>query len=216
MNRNTVIAAAAGLVVGLLVGYQLGSSGREEARPAASFGPPPGSPSPFQGGPAPMQGGPAPFPGGQPAVPQISQAEMERRIAVSQQIVARDPKNVQAWIQLGNDYFDLHRAQESIDAYAKALALQPNNPDVLTDQGVMYRALEQYDKALANFKKANQLKPDHVQSLFNIGVVYLHDLKDSAKAVQAWEKVVQVAPQSQQANDARRAIAEIKAQPGAK
>ena len=215
MNRNTLIALAAGLAVGLLVGYQLGTSGREEARPAVSFGPPPGSPSPFQGGSAPLQGGPSPFPGAQPALP-TGHADLERRIAVSQQIVARDPKNVQAWIQLGNDYFDLHRPQESIDAYGKALALEPNNPDVLTDQGVMYRDLRQYDKAVANFKKANQLKPDHVQSLFNAGVVYQNDLKDPVKALQAWEKVVRVAPASPQAADARRAIAEIKAQQGAK
>ena len=135
---------------------------------------------------------------------------------MGQQIVARDPKNVQAWIQLGNDYFDLHRPQEAVDAYGKALALEPNNPDVLTDQGVMYRELKQFDKALANFKKASQVKPDHVQSLFNIGVVYESDLKDSAKALQAWEKVVQVAPASPQAADARRAIADIKARSGAK
>ncbi len=212
MNRNTLIALAAGLVVGLLVGYQLGSSGREEARPATSFGPPPGAGSPFAGGPAPA---PAPLPGPQPPGPGNS-LEMERRIAVSQQIVARDPKNVQAWVQLGNDYFDLHRAQESVDAYQKALALDPNNPDVLTDQGVMYRELKQFDKAIANFKKANQLKPDHIQSLFNLGVVYENDLHDSAKALQAWEKVVQVAPASPQAADARRLIADVKARSGSK
>jgi cytochrome c-type biogenesis protein CcmH/NrfG len=215
VNRNTLIALAAGLVVGLLVGYQVGSSGREEARPAASFGPPAGTPSPFAGGPAPVPGGPAPLPGG-PVPSPNAHLETERRIAVGQQIVARDPKNVQAWIQLGNDYFDTHRPQQSVDAYAKALALEPNNPDVLTDQGVMYRELKQFDKAIANFRKANQVKPDHVQSLFNIGVVYQNDLKDSAKALQAWERVVQVAPASPQAADARRAIDEIKAQPGRK
>ncbi len=209
MNRNTTIAlaGAAGLAVGLLIGYQLGSSGREEARPAVSFGPPPGAASPFAGGPAPLPGA--------TAAP-TSNLDAERRIEVSKQILARDPRNAQAWIQLGNDYFDLHRAQESIDAYDKALALEPNNPDVLTDQGVMYRELKQYDKALANFEKAARVKPDHVQSLFNIGVVYESDKHDSAKALQAWEKVVQVAPNSPQANDARRAIADIKARQGAK
>jgi cytochrome c-type biogenesis protein CcmH/NrfG len=208
LNRNTLIALAAGLVVGLFIGYQFGSSGREEARPAASFGPPPGGLAPFGGGPAPFAGGPAPSP--------TTHLDMERRIAVSQQIVARDPRNVQAWIQLGNDYFDTHRPQQSIEAYAKALELEPNNPDVLTDQGVMYRELKQFDKALVNFRKASRVKPDHVQSLFNIGVVLENDLKDGAKAVAAWERVVQVAPASPQAADARKAIAEIKARQGAK
>jgi cytochrome c-type biogenesis protein CcmH/NrfG len=209
LNRNTLIALVGGLAVGLFVGYQIGSSGREEARPAVSFGPPPDAPSPFGGGSPPFAGGP-------PQVPNAVRGDTERQIAVSQQIVAADPRNVQAWIQLGNDYFDTHRPQQSIEAYAKALEIQPNNPDVLTDQGVMYRELKQFDKAVANFKKANQLKPDHVQSLFNLGVVYRSDLKDSAKALQAWERVVQLAPASLQAADARRGIAEIKAGQGAK
>jgi cytochrome c-type biogenesis protein CcmH/NrfG len=208
LNRNTWIALVAGLVVGLFVGYQIGSSGREEARPAVSFGPPPDAPSPFGGGALP-------FAGGQPQVPG-TQGDADRHIAVSQQMVAADPRNVQAWIQLGNDYFDAHRPQQSVEAYAKALEIQPNNPDVLTDQGVMYRELKQFDKAVANFKKANQLKPDHVQSLFNLGVVYRNDLKDSAKALQAWERVMQLAPGSPQAADAGRGIAEIKAGRGAR
>ena len=163
---------------------------------------------------SPFAAGPAPLPGATPAP--TSNLDAERRIEVSKQILARDPKNAQAWIQLGNDYFDLHRAQESVEAYGKALALEPNNPDVLTDQGVMYRELKQFDKAIANFKKANQAKPDHVQSLFNLGVVYESDLHDSAKALQAWEKVVQVAPASPQAADARRLIADVKARSGSK
>ncbi len=207
MNRTALIALAAGLVVGGVVGYLVGSSGREEARPVASFGPAPGAPSPL--GDAP------PVFGGLPQAP-TAHADAEQHIALNQQIVARDPGNVQAWINLGNDYFDTHRPQQSLEAYARALELQPNNPDVLTDQGVMYRELKQFDKALANFKKANQIKPDHVQSLFNIGVVYRYDLKDSAKALQAWERVVQRAPGSPQAADARRAIAELKAGQGAK
>lgn len=210
MNRNALVALAAGLglAVGGIVGYLIGSSGSEEARPVTSSSPSPGAPSPLGDAPPAFAAGLPPSPS--------PRADTEQHIALNQQIVARDPKNVQAWINLGNDYFDTHRPQQSIEAYARALELQPDNPDVLTDQGVMYRDLKQFDKALANFEKANRLKPDHVQSLFNLGVVYRYDLKDPAKALQAWERVVQLAPGSPQAADARRAIAEIKASQGAK
>ena len=46
----------------------------------------------------------------------------------------------------------------------------------------MYRDIGQFDKAIANFEKANQVDPKHVQSLFNLGVVYAHDLKQPKKA----------------------------------
>ena len=135
--------------------------------------------------------------------------EIQARIFSNSQIVAREPKNLTAWKQLGHDYFDTHQPQKSVDAYAKALALDPNNPDVLTDQGIMYRELKAYDKAIANFEKSAKLNPKHTQSLFNLGVVYAHDLKQNEKAIKAWNRVIQVDPTSQQAAQARVAIAAI-------
>ena len=198
MNRNTLIGTAVGLVVGILVGYIIGSS-RTPERPIAPAPVAPASPFPL----APLPGAPG--------------GELPARIAQTEQLVARDPKNAQAWVQLGNDYFDLAKStndptqqRKSVAAYDHALAIAPNNPDVLTDQGVMYRDLGEYQKAIANFQKANQADPKHVQSLFNMGVVYLNDLKQPKKAIEAWNKVIQTAPQSEQANQAKAAIEDAK------
>jgi len=184
------LGLAIGLVVGLFVGYQIGSSG--PSSPAASAMP--GMP------PLPPQMPSAPPPGGG--------ADALARIATLQSIVARDPKNVQAWVRLGNDFFDTHQPQKAVEAYGRALELQPNDPNVLTDQGVMYRELRQYDKAIQNFEKASKADPTHVQSLFNMGVVYSTDLKLPQKAIEAWSKVVRVAPESPQAAQARQALAD--------
>ena len=132
-----------------------------------------------------------------------------QRIASLQQVVAKDPKNVQAWTQLGNDYFDTNQPQKAIDAYQHALDLQPRSPDVLTDQGVMYRAVGQYQKAADNFRKANEIDPRHLQSLFNLGIVYAYDLKQPQKAAEAWNKVVATDPSSPQAVQARAQLEQI-------
>jgi cytochrome c-type biogenesis protein CcmH/NrfG len=187
LNRYTIIGLAVGLVVGIFIGYQAGSS----------------APPSHVGAMAPPQGVPG---GGQPMPGDNFQA----RITQMQQVVARDPKNVDAWIQLGNDYFDTRQPHKAIDAYARALELRPNNPNVLTDQGVMYRDVGQFERAIENFRKANELDPKHVQSLYNMGVVYLNDLKQPKKAIDAWTKVIQIAPQSEQAMQARGAIEEAK------
>jgi cytochrome c-type biogenesis protein CcmH/NrfG len=189
LNRFTLIGLAVGLVIGIFIGYQAGSSGPSAPVVAAP------------GGPAMAP----PMPGGAPP-----QANVQGRITALQQVVARDPKNVQAWVQLGNDYFDMRQPQKAIEAYGRALELKPDDPNVLTDQGVMYRDTGQFDKAIANFEKANKADPGHVQSLFNMGVVYLHDLRQPKKAIEAWTKVIQIAPQSEQAAQARGAIEEAK------
>jgi Tfp pilus assembly protein PilF len=119
--------------------------------------------------------GPAP----QGIVPQTKMnAELAREIDVLRQVVARDPKNGEAWTQLGNNLFDSNRPTESIEAYARALEITPNNPNILTDQGVMYRAIGQFDKAIANFRKAIAINPRHTIARFNWGVVLYNDLRD--------------------------------------
>jgi cytochrome c-type biogenesis protein CcmH/NrfG len=190
LNRYTLIGLAVGLVVGIFIGYQAGSSNPAAGAGAGAFAP--GMP----GGAPP----PSPAPGD----------NFQARIVQMQQVVARDPKNVEAWIQLGNDYFDTRQPQKAIDAYARALELRPNNANVLTDQGVMYRDVGEFQKAISNFQKASQADPKHVQSLYNLGVVYLNDLRQPKKAIEAWNRVIQIAPQSEQAQQARTGIEEAK------
>lgn len=214
MSRLVVVSATA---VAALV---LSSCKKVEPVTAAPIPAPAGAPAgapamPPPGGQAPAMPPPSLPPPGMPP-PQVGQqmpGNLEAQIAVAKKLVEQDPKNVRAWISLGNDYFDSRRFQESIDAYAKALELDPNNPDVLTDQGVMYRELGKYDKALANFLKANQVAPRHFQSLFNAGVVYAFDLKDQKKAVEAWNKIIATDPASPFANQARQAIQDLQSGP---
>lgn len=150
---------------------------------------------------------------GEPAAPPIVSPAAQKRIGVLQTLVDRDPTDVKAWIALGNEYFDSQQRQKAIQAYDKALQLKPDNPDVLTDQGVMYRELGEFDKAVANFKKANTINPKHLQSLLDMGVVYGRDLKDYDKAMEAFNRIIQVAPDSGEAAHAREAIEELKHTP---
>jgi cytochrome c-type biogenesis protein CcmH/NrfG len=133
------------------------------------------------------------------------------RIQHNEHLVQQDPKNLQAWIELGNDYFDTHDAQKSIAAYGKALALDPKNPNVLTDQGVMFRQVGEFPRALANFEKASKLDPNHAQSLYNQGVVLSQDMKKPDLAIKVWTRLVQTLPNSPQAELARRGLESLKA-----
>jgi len=178
----------AGLVVGLVIMIFTGSTG--------SSGGPGGS------------GAPAPITGGQQQGP--DRIKLSRDIAQLEDIVKKDPKNYQALVQIGNDYFDLGEAQKSVDAYGKALAIKDGDPNVLTDQGIMYRQLKEFPKALAAFRKAAAASPTHPQSRKNIGVVLMHDLNDPKGAIAAWEDYLRVAPNDPDAENIRRSIEELK------
>lgn len=194
MNRPAIPAALVALVL-----VSSGCKRSEEQQPPP---PAPGTP-----GTLPLLPPPSAMPPSA-AVPETG--AVQQRIAAEERLVAQNPKDVQAWIALGNDYFDTNQSQRAVDAYAKALALQPDNADVLTDQGVMYRKLQAFDKAVANFQRAHQVDPRHVQSVYNLGVVYAYDLKDPAKAIAAWNRVIEVGPQSPQAAQARQNIQDLR------
>lgn len=116
------------------------------------------------------------------------------RIMELQAFLKEHPDNVQAWIELGNAFFDLDRFGDAINAYEKSLSIQPDNPHVLTDLGVMYRRNNEPEKALEAFSKAIAVQPDFETAWFNKGIVYMHDLNDMPKAIEAWEALVKVNP----------------------
>ena len=128
-------------------------------------------------------------------------------------IVAGEPNNRNAWIQLGHIFFDSDQPMKALDAYAKALELDGNDPNILTDQGVMYRRIGWFDKAITNFKKANELDRNHQQSLYNLGIIYRYDLQDFDKAIEVWEKFIAINPGSPGANQIRSELEFLKKHP---
>ena len=193
MDRNLVTGLIIGAVGGVIIGYFAGVSLSSPGAIPVSQG-------------QPVQA--APIPGA------MAQMAAQQRIAANEAAVAADPKRVGAWVDLGNDYFDNHQPEKAVNAYGKALALFPAGtpaiPDILTDQGIMYRELKSFDKAIANFKQANKINPKHLQSLHNLGIVYSQDLHNTAAAVDAWNKVIAIDPGSPQADQARKGIEETK------
>ena len=106
----------------------------------------------------------------------------------------QNPQNADAWVQLGNAYFDADQYQKAIDAYEKYLAIKPGNPNVFTDLGVMYRRNKQPRKAVESFSKAMAADPKHEVSRMNKGIVLLYDLNDEQGAVEAWEALLEINP----------------------
>lgn len=155
---------------------------------------------------------PAPLPMKAPAmaVPAPPTAEVQNQIATLQSILGRDPKNLNALVQLGNIYFDANQPDEAIQAYSRALELESKNADIRTDMGIMYRRKGEFDKAVAAFKKAAEADPKHVNSRYNLGIVLLHDKGDIKGAIKAWEDYLRVDPSSPRAVNIRNQLEKMR------
>ncbi len=122
--------------------------------------------------------------------------QMASRISELEREVLQNPKNRAALVSLGHLYFDTHQHQFAIQAYENALALDGKDADVLTDLGVMYRAVGKFDKALECFTRAQSIEPGHVVAMFNQGVVLNFDLHKHEEAISVWQELVRLHPQA--------------------
>ncbi len=121
------------------------------------------------------------------------------------------PEDVQVRVDLGNLYFDAHRFEDAIPWFEAALALSPEEVEVSTDLGVAYYYMDDTDRALSQFARSLDVAPAHPKTILNIGIVRATGKQDLAGAIEAWEEVQRVAPDSQEALAAADLIEHIRA-----
>ncbi len=136
--------------------------------------------------------------------------QAQNTLKLAQEAVKADPKNVNAWIELGNILMDTSRFEEAINAYQKALDIDPKNVDVRVDMGTCYRNSGKPDLAVKEYRKALELNPKHANGHLNLAVVLAGDFKDNAGAVKEFEKYLQVEPDAQNAEQVKREIQRLK------
>lgn len=139
-----------------------------------------------------------------PTHPEIDPAVIEE----TENKLKQDPNNASLNVQMGNMLFDGQKYEEAIPYYSKALELEPGNPDVIVDLGVCYFNLDEFTKAKESFQQALAEEPNHVNALYNLGVVSVR-LKEMDVLMDAWSKLVEIAPGSPQAAQASQILDEI-------
>ena len=128
-----------------------------------------------------------------PSSEQLQQIERLKAVADSAEAT------VETWKELGNIYFDTNQPELAIKAYDRALALRPDDTDILNDQGAMYRQSGDFNKALANFERAGKVDPNNLESLYNSGYVYAFDLNDIPRALVMWKRYLKLESKSEAA-----------------
>lgn len=189
MKKDAVVMGLAGTCFGLLLGWILGSQRAAEPAP-----PPVAAPS-SAASPSPSMPPPAPID--------------EARVSQLQQRAAEAPKDPAVRVELGNLYYDARRFDLAMPWYEAAFALQPTDVNVSTDLAVCYFETSQIDRALAQIDRSLAIDPKHVKTLFNQGIFRASGKRDLRGAAESWEKVVQIAPNSDEARVAREAITAI-------
>lgn len=193
MSRDNLVFLISGVFFGVLVGWIFGSQRLSTAPAPAAVA-------------ATAQAPAANAAGQPPAPPPLDEA----RAASLQQTATAEPKNVAVRTELGNLYFDSERFEQAIPWYEAALKLAPTNPDISTDLGVSYLYTQQTDRAIAQFEKSITMDPKHLKTWLNIGIAKAMVKGDTAGGEAAWQKVIEIAPGSEEARRAQQGIDALK------
>jgi tetratricopeptide (TPR) repeat protein len=188
MRRDAIVAALAGIFFGLLVGWILGS---QQARPV---------PAPAAAAASGAQN--------RSERPQAPPLDTERAASLEQRATAA-PQDAVVRAQLGNLYLDAERPDLAIPWYEAAWRLDSKNVDVSTDLGIAYFRVNQVDRALAQLDLSLAADPKNLKALFNQGIVHATGKRDFAAASKSLQKIIDIAPSSEEARLAREALSAI-------
>ena len=200
MRSESIVFAIAGMCFGIILGWVIGTQ-QATKRTAAVVQTQSAAGEPQQG---------ANQPSGTRQPPALDEAKVQGLMT----IIKSDPKNAGAQVQLGNAYFDAERYADAIKWYEDGLKLDPKNVDASTDLGVSYYYSNRTDEALKQFDYSLKLNPTHAKTLLNQGIVLAFGKRDLKGATDAWEKVVQLAPNSPEAQAAKQGLLGIAAATG--
>lgn len=192
MTRDNFLFTVCGLLAGFILGYFVATGGGHAPAPAS----------------APAA---APAGTGTDAALTPSSTEIAAHVKEAREAVARDPGNPDLNLQLANALYDASDWKGAAEAYEKVLPTKPGDPNMITDLGSCYRNLGKFDKALEMYQKAQQIQPSHSQSLLNMTLVYVFDLKDAAKAQAAFDRLKKEHPEIPRLNDLQLRISELRA-----
>jgi cytochrome c-type biogenesis protein CcmH/NrfG len=187
MRSESIVFALAGVAFGLIAGWVIGSQQTAPRAPAA-----------------PAQASAA-EPAAETAGTRATLLD-EAQVTALKSVAGREPSNARPRAQLGNLYFDAERYGEAIQWYGEAVKLAPSDVNISTDLGICYYYTNQPDKALEQFEHSLQLDPNHAKTLLNVGIVRAFGKQDLDGAVQAWQQVMKLSPNSPEGQAAKRAL----------
>ncbi len=155
MKKEFISIAIGGLVVGFVLGLMLpkmfSSKDAQHDHEQHAAAPPP-----------PAEQAPARF----------SNDQLEHVIKEYELILEKDPKNIEAYFQIGNIYYEMRKVNKAIESYSKGLELNPSSIDLLTQLGNLYFDTEKYQLAVDNYQKVLDIEPNINDVRVDMAIMY--------------------------------------------
>jgi tetratricopeptide (TPR) repeat protein len=113
----------------------------------------------------------------------------ETRIRDLQQTVWKNPENARAYLNLGKEYSHQQRYPQAIEAYKRAIAIEPGLDEAYSAMGAAYFNQKNFEAALPWMQKRVSMAPDDSLRHFDLGNVYFQ-MKRYDDAIAAYRQAI--------------------------
>jgi len=126
-------------------------------------------------------------------VEKIKQGDYDGAIAFLKDVIAKNPKNSNAFYLIGMSYARKKMYPEAIQALTQVTQLAPRFPPAYFELGICYQQQNDLDKALEYYQKNLELDPANVEGVYNSGLI-LFGLNRVDEALARFEKALSLKP----------------------
>ncbi|HEX4524347.1 MAG TPA: c-type cytochrome biogenesis protein CcmI [Casimicrobiaceae bacterium] len=127
---------------------------------------------------------------------ELSDQQIAAMIGALERRLEQHPDNAEGWALLARSYYTLGRFPAAADAYVKAIALAPDDPDLLADYADtlgMTHGRRLAGKPLALVERALAIDPQHGKALA-LAATAAMEAHDPAKALVYWRRLAALVP----------------------
>jgi len=120
------------------------------------------------------------------------QTAFAQEIIKKQNKVAERELSATDWVEKGIAVGKSGFLDEALDAFTKAIELNPKYAEAYCYRGMAYGIFEEHHQAIMDYDKAIELNPKYAEAYYNRGVTYGADLSKHHQAIMDFTKVIEL------------------------
>jgi len=124
---------------------------------------------------------------------QVIEKDVDKRIRILEEIAKKYPREKRIHYNLGIHYWNKKKFSAAIDAYSKALALDPNYGSALNGLGYTYADMGNYEKAIECFEKYASVSPGDANPLDSLAEIYFQ-IGQLDNSIEKYQEAVEAKP----------------------
>ncbi|MDD3236874.1 MAG: tetratricopeptide repeat protein [Candidatus Gastranaerophilales bacterium] len=119
---------------------------------------------------------------------------MEAAIALYQTSLVLDPKSEDAYIGIGDIYFENDEMELAIKSYCDAIKLNPESARAYSKCAMALWEKDYLEEAIVAYNKVISLEPEYEIAYNNLGVIYLDGIGTTEQSIPYFETAIDINP----------------------